>query len=103
MIRPGLPLVLAGWIVWAAGFLLLYALQATGCRMEWHEQAIGPVSALRLALAGAAAVLAVILIVLWKKAGRRDRSALGRIARLANGAAALGALCFAGVLWFSPC
>jgi len=104
MTQPGLPLLLAGWVVWAAGFLLLYAVQATGCRMGWHEEALGPVSALRIALIGVAAIVACAIVLVWKRAERvRDRSPLGRIVRLANGAAALAALCFAGVLWLSPC
>ncbi|WP_337184050.1 hypothetical protein [Shinella sp.] len=96
--------LLAVWVGWAAGFLLLYALQATGCRAGWDHQMIGPISTLRLALIlTTAAIVAVLLALSWKARRNGPASQLARIGALANGAAILATLCFAGVLWLSMC
>lgn len=94
----------AVWIGWAGGFLLLYGLQATGCRAGWDGDMIGPISVLRLLLVAATAGVVLVLLALWQKAAREGpASSLARIAGLANGAAILATLCFAGVLWLRMC
>lgn len=88
----------AAWIGWAGGFLLLYALQATGCRAGWDG------SALRLLLI--AATIAIVLLLLglsWKARQGQPPSSLTRITTLANGAAVVATLCFTGVLWLRLC
>lgn len=101
--NPLLALVIV-WSGWAAGFLLLYALQATGCRAGWDDHMTGPVSTLRLLLIAAAASLVLALIGLsWKARADARASPLARIVALANGAAILATFCFSGVLWLSLC
>lgn len=94
----------AVWIGWAGGFLLLYALQATGCRVGWDDPMIGSMSALRLLLIMTTACIVLVLLALsWKARQNQHASPLARIGALANGAAILATLCFAGVLWLSMC
>lgn len=94
----------AVWIGWAGGFLLLYALQATGCRAGWDDHMIGSMSALRLLLITTTACIVLVLLVLsWKARQNGQASSLARIGALANGAAILATLCFAGVLWLGMC
>ena len=61
-----LALLFAGFTLWAAAFVTLYALLSLGCAWRWETVALGPVSQQRAALvgvwlayAGAAAALAV--------------------------------------------
>ena len=94
----------ATWIGWAGSFLVLYALQATGCRAGWDGQTIGSISVLRLLLVATAACIVLILVGLsWKVTHSRLEPSLTRISVLANGAAILATLCFAGVLWLRMC
>lgn len=96
--------ILIGWIGWAGGFLLLYALQATGCRAGWDGHLLGPISALRLLLI--ITTVAIVLVLIWftVKANRHgSTSSLARIGVLANSAAILAALCFTGVIWLRLC
>ncbi|MFB2552246.1 hypothetical protein [Ensifer soli] len=104
MTRHPLLALLTVWIVWAFGFLLLYALQATGCRAGLDIRMIGPVSALRLLLIVATTLLLLALTVLTRRvtAGSLG-SPLARITALANGAAIIAVLTFAGVAWLSLC
>jgi hypothetical protein len=96
--------ILIAWIGWAGGFLFLYALQATGCRAGWDEQMLGPISALRLLLIIATAAIVLLLFWLTAKANRDgSTSSLARIGVLANGAAILATMCFAGVVWLRLC
>ncbi|HEV7247243.1 MAG TPA: hypothetical protein VGN93_09675 [Shinella sp.] len=94
----------ATWVGWAAGFLLLYAVQATGCRMGWNEQMIGSISTLRLVLIATTAAIVLVLIGLsWRTSRNAGVLSLARIGALANGAAILATLCFTGALWLSMC
>ncbi|WP_432350023.1 hypothetical protein WMC41_29690 (plasmid) [Shinella yambaruensis] len=94
----------AVWIGWAGGFLVLYALQATGCRADWHHHMIGPISTLRLLLIATTAAIVLVLVLLSWKTGRNGlTSPLERIGALANGAAIVATVCFAGVLGLSMC
>lgn len=94
----------AAWIGWAGGFLILYALQATGCRAGWDSHMIGPVSTLRLLLVATALTIVFVLLGLsWKARRNGPASPLARIGALANGAAILATLCFAGVVWLGMC
>lgn len=95
--------LIAVWIGWAGGFLVLYALQAAGCGMGWDGRMIGSISVLRLLLVSTTAVIVLILLWLSWKTRRERPTSLARIATLANGAAVLATLCFTGVLWLSLC
>ena len=39
-----------GFVLWAAAFSALYAMQGAGCELGWHHQFIGPLSLLRILL-----------------------------------------------------
>lgn len=90
--------ILAAFTLWALGFLALYGLQATGCRLGWPD-AQG-----RLVLgATLAALLAAIAGIAWWL--RRAPAGLGRTvglyATLAAGVSTL--FCFSGVFWLTLC
>lgn len=92
------------WIGWAGGFLLLYALQATGCRAGWDADLIGSISLLRLLLVATTAVIVLALLGLsWMAGQAGPASSLARIVAMTNGAAILATLCFTGVLWLRMC
>ena len=102
--RPLIPLI-AGFCVWAGAFLLLYAQQATGCRLGWDGVMIGPLSLLRVLLIielGLAIVLGVV-VLRWFRPSPENSTALERIVWLANGAAIAAAFCFVGVFWLTLC
>jgi hypothetical protein len=104
-----------GFVVWAAAFALLYAVQATGCRLGWHDVAfVGAVSVQRavlvaLFLAFVAAQVGVLLAIsAWRD--QRDRAAEGlngflRSVALGLALAALAAtpFTFAGVAFLTAC
>lgn len=104
-------LMLAGFVMWSAAFLLLYATQATGCHLGWHQITVGPTSGLRLLL------LAIFVIVLalmgrlfWStKAAlnqpQQDESrSLIQIAVMLQFAAVVATLItYAGVSWLMLC
>lgn len=91
MNAPGLKVfvpLLAGFVVWSVGFVLLYALQALGCAYGWPLH--------RALLIGAYVVVLAPLV--WLAFGwRAPASPLGQAALWANRAALV-----AGVLTFLP-
>lgn len=107
--RPRSILLLgAGFAVWAAAFVALYAMLSVGCRFGWHEIAldsVGGVSLQRLQLAAiflvhlAAGAAVVAVLRRWK-----DRGFLYPLAYFAA-VAALGAsvFSFAGIFFLSTC
>ena len=103
--------LLAGFTVWSGAFLLLYALQATGCKLGWQDVAIGPISLLRIILVCVLlSVLALFYLIakqwLQPVKGKTDdtRQFLLRIAGLVHLAAAASTLVtFAGIFWLSLC
>lgn len=44
--------MLAGFIVWSAAFVAVYAMLSIGCAFGWDQSFLGPVSVQRLVLAG---------------------------------------------------
>jgi ABC-type uncharacterized transport system involved in gliding motility auxiliary subunit len=44
--------VLAGLVLWGAGFSILYALHGLGCGLGWTDLAIGPLTLLQAVLVG---------------------------------------------------
>ncbi|MGF7174712.1 hypothetical protein [Azospirillum doebereinerae] len=103
--RPVFLPILAAFTIWAVGFLALYGLQATGCRLGWQDAELLPgVTHLRLALclllAGlAAAVVAVVLRLRRLPAG--FARTVGLAVSLAAAASTL--FSFSGVFWLSLC
>lgn len=111
MKAPSFALLLSGFVIWSGAFLLLYAIQATGCHLGWHQIQIGPISALRLLLV---AILLMLLVVVgwlvWHTSKpRRDQGAeeiriLSEITRLLQIAAlASTVIVYAGVAWLTLC
>jgi hypothetical protein len=112
--REGAPVavLLAGFVLWSAVFVLLYAVQATGCRLGWHTvEVLGSVTVQRAVLVllflAAIAVHVALYLILRERAapdGRRWSIFAGEAGELLA-LAALGAslFCFAGVFWLSAC
>jgi len=108
-------LVVAGFSLWAAGFVLLYSVQSIGCARGWDETAVfGSWSALRLllivgfvGLVGCCAVLVYAATATATRSPVRSKSPQGFFRTLAYRAslAALGAtvFTFAAVLALSVC
>lgn len=88
--------ILAGYVIWSAGFLAIYALQATGCSQGWDG--------LRTLLLAAAGVTAAANLgaVVW---AARMAASFGRRVALVTSVTALvaTALTFSGVLWMPLC
>jgi hypothetical protein len=103
--------LLAGFILWSAAFLLLYAVQATGCKLGWHQTPLGPTSLLRAVLS----VMVLSTLALFYLIASRwltpdpgetidSRERLLQISRLAHLAAAVATLVtFAGIFWLTLC
>jgi ABC-type xylose transport system permease subunit len=111
MKAPSFALLLAGFVVWSGAFLLLYAVQATGCHLGWHEIQIGPSSALRLLLVSLfLLVLTLMGWLVWYTRAQRNRleaeefKSLLQIASLLQLAALVATLInYGGVLWLTLC
>lgn len=103
--------LLAGFTLWSGTFLLLYALQATGCKLGWQEIPLGPISLLRIVLSGvllSALALLYLIARRWlqpsKEASDDDRHLILRISGLVHLAAAASTLVtFLGIFWLSLC
>lgn len=64
----------AGFSVWAAGFVAVYAVLSLGCEREWHALSIGPLSLQRTILLGLGlTTVAAAAWVAWQLADRRRR------------------------------
>ncbi|TPP05454.1 hypothetical protein [Rhizobium glycinendophyticum] len=103
--------LLAGFVIWSAAFLLLYGVQATGCKLGWHETPLGPTSLLRGTLSGMVLTTFALFYLMerhWLKpatgAPEDERRRLLQISRLANFTAAAATLVtFAGIFWLTLC
>lgn len=96
--------LMAAWLIWAGGFLLLYTLQAVGCSARWDNYHLGSISALRLLLiATTVAIVLILLRLSWRAKDAQSTTTLARIGALSNGAAIVAALCFSGVFWLRMC
>lgn len=93
----------AGFISWSVAFVALYGLLSVGCLLGWQDVRWGPLSLLRVLLAGlwicAIATAAFIAMASWRRmqaAGGEAATAslfLRRLAAATNGAA------FASTIW----
>ena len=102
--------ILAGFIIWAAAFLLLYATQATGCHLGWQALDVGPVSVLRLSLTGIFLLVLVLLAGLYRYARQASGSSvdktetLTQIATAVHIAAIVSTLITcSGLFWLTLC
>lgn len=110
MPRPPFTLILTGFIIWSAAFLVLYGTQATGCRLGWHEVEIGPASALRWLLATMVVLVLALLVGLFRSArigGGSDMDApdtLRQIVSAVHLAAIVSTfITYSGVFWLTLC
>jgi hypothetical protein len=115
--RHPLVMITATFVVWTAAFLVLYAAQATGCRLELQQAAssgpgLGTVSILRLALIGLAIIslASVSVTILMLRRARLTHLApeTETFIRAVCSHVCLASLCatvfcFAGVVWLTPC
>lgn len=107
-IRP-LAMLLVGFVLWAGAFILIYAAQATGCRLGWNQvDVFGMLSLQRgvlMVLFLLACGLHLYLIGAFGCSDARAQSAFthqaGRL--LAFAALAASLFCFAGVFWLTAC
>lgn len=110
---PMLPLMVAGFAVWAVGFVLVYGVQSYGCAAAWDTLALGGVTLQRAVVVGlalatlAGSALVTVLLARRRPAGSADAgpAAFVRRTALATAAAATAAtfFTFAGVVALSPC
>jgi magnesium-transporting ATPase (P-type) len=108
-----LPLLGAGFTVWAVGFVLVYGVQSYGCAAAWDTLALGGVTLQRAVVVGlalatlAGSVLVTILLARLRAARSADSgpAAFIRTTALATAAAGTAAtfFTFAGVVALSPC
>ncbi|MDZ7601295.1 MAG: hypothetical protein U1A06_07985 [Hoeflea sp.] len=103
--RP-LAMLLAGFVLWAGAFLLIYFTQATGCSLGWQEiEVFGGLTLQRGSLVGLYLIACGMHLGLIAGFGRGDAGSFThRTGRLLS-IAALGAsiFCFGGVLWLTTC
>ncbi|MDN2583150.1 hypothetical protein [Aquibium sp. ELW1220] len=110
-----LAVVISGFLLWSAAFLAIYGAQATGCSLGWNaEILVGPLTVQRAVLIALFAVVLaghvglLVRSTAWTtvdgrpETGTADfmRKAASRLALLS---AAASAVCFAGVIWLTPC
>jgi hypothetical protein len=107
-------LLIAGFTAWGAAFVVVYGIQATGCRLGWQHSAIMDGMVLQRAVLIAAflacvtgtAALTWWLFARWRQTEDRHGPAhfLEGVSFLAS-LAAFGAtvFCFVGVFWLTAC
>jgi hypothetical protein len=106
-------LVAAGFTAWSAIFLLIYGMQAVGCRLAWDNvELFGAVSLQRLLqiVLYLAALAGTTALYIWLRdsphiAARQPTSAFLKEVSDLGALAALGAVafCFWGVFWLTAC
>jgi hypothetical protein len=112
--RVLLPFV--GFIGWSIVFVVLYGLQATGCRLGWQDMALfAGVTLQRAALVvlflvslGAMGALTWWIFTRWREARSTEAPRPAAFLEHTGFWAGLGALgatafCFAGVFWLTAC
>ncbi|MDH2327281.1 hypothetical protein QCN27_10415 [Cereibacter sp. SYSU M97828] len=91
-----LALLIAGFVIWSAAFLAVYALQATGCAIGMEAGLLRGLLILCVAVGVAAGA-----VPLWLA---RRGGVLGQSATIAAAAAmASTLLTLSGVFWLGPC
>ncbi|MFA5581659.1 MAG: hypothetical protein WDA25_06875 [Paracoccaceae bacterium] len=102
---PGFAPILVGFILWAVGFLALYAGHATGCELGWHMAPALGTNLLRLVLiGGAVGLLAALLATGWWMRRHPVQGFVIRLGYYALIAATLSAVVnFFAVFWLPLC
>ncbi len=112
MRHPLLLLILA-FVVWSGTFLLVYATQATGCSMGWHNDDIAiwrsPLRFILIVLV-IIGLVAIVGTLAWSRRKQKSTAALetstflGEVKTYVAIAAIFStAFCFAGVFWLTLC
>lgn len=110
--QPLLALLGAGFAIWAAGFVIVYAVLSFGCASGWDSVHLGPVSVQRATLVALAVItaLATMLLaaLLWTRPSRTDDQGPLEFIRTTAfnlALAAIGAVMFtfSGVATLSTC
>ena len=108
-------LITAGFVAWSVLFLLLYGVQATGCRLGWQSieviagltlQRVVLIALFLMGLAGTAVLWRALRQAAAQEAQAHDGdSPFVRRVASDSGAAALAAVvfCIAGVFWLTAC
>ncbi len=105
------PLMLAaGFVVWTAAFVALYAMLSVGCRFGWHEIPFAGTSVQRaqliaLFLVHVAAGIAVVAMLRGRATDDGETAAFIRVAGYGAALAALGSTLFSffGVFFLTAC
>jgi hypothetical protein len=108
-----LAMIASGFALWAGAFVVLYGVQALGCRLAWNAvYVIGPLTLQRLvqvllylgALAALATLYAVLRRQMVERADGRSTHFLHRVSAHSGLAALVAtAVCFGGVFWLTDC
>ncbi len=112
MRHPLLLLILA-FVVWSGTFLLVYATQATGCSLGWHNDEIAfwrsPLRLILIVLV-LTSLVAIVGTLAWLRRRHKPAAALqtssfiGEVKTYVAVAAIFStAFCFAGVFWLTLC
>lgn len=112
MRHPLLLLILA-FVVWSGTFLLVYATQATGCSLGWHNNDIAfwrsPLRFILIVLV-VISFVAILGTLAWLRRRHKPSAALetstflGQVKTYVTIAAIFStAFCFAGVFWLTLC
>ncbi len=111
--RHPLLLVILAFVVWSGTFLLVYATQATGCSVGWHNDEIAfwrsPLRFILIVLV-IIGLVAIVGTLAWLRRRNTLTAALETSTFLddvktyvAIGAIFSSAFCFAGVFWLTLC
>ncbi len=108
-----LPLLAAGFSVWAIGFVLVYGVQSYGCAAAWETIPLGGISLQRAVVVGlalATVAVCVMLTILFARGRPEGGAKAGPAAFLRTTALGLAAAAtasalftFSGVVALSPC
>ncbi|MBC7282227.1 hypothetical protein [Hoeflea sp.] len=104
-----LAMLLAGFLLWAGAFLLIYFTQATGCRLGWQEKEMFGVLSLQRGSLVAVYLLACalhlgLIYAFGQSEAQAERAFTHQTGRaLAFAALAASLFCFAGIFWLTAC
>jgi uncharacterized membrane protein YeiB len=111
--RHPLLLAISAFVVWSGAFLTIYAVQATGCSLDWQSGNLGAwTSPLRLLLITMmVASVAAVVVILLRQLRSRLKAPVSETSSFIDGVAiyvSIAALfstafCFTGVVWLTLC
>lgn len=100
-------MLLSGFTLWSAAFLIIYMAQATGCHLGWHQSMVlGPLTlqrAMLIALFLLACGLHVVLMRGFERRDGGDTFAYRAGRTLALSALVTSVMCFSVVFWLTAC